>query len=80
LVLREARETVPSLEAEANGILNTTTNLEDDPGYSPMVGFGFWLVPIVPRVPSMNWFVIDLSEPYKRAPPPEGPARSYKPP
>ena len=31
LVLREAWETVPSLEAEANGILNATTNLEDDP-------------------------------------------------
>ena len=31
LVLREAQETVPSLEAEANGILNATTNLEDDP-------------------------------------------------
>ncbi len=31
LVLREAQETVPSLEAEANGILNATTKLEDDP-------------------------------------------------
>jgi hypothetical protein len=32
LVLREVRETAPSLEAEANGILNTTTNLESNPG------------------------------------------------
>jgi hypothetical protein len=31
LVLREAREMAPLLEAEANGILNATTNLEDDP-------------------------------------------------
>jgi hypothetical protein len=31
LVLREARETAPLLEAEAIGILNATTNLEDDP-------------------------------------------------
>jgi hypothetical protein len=31
LVLREVRETAPSLDAEANGILNATTNLEDDP-------------------------------------------------
>jgi hypothetical protein len=31
LVLREAWETMPSLEAEANGILNATTNLEDNP-------------------------------------------------
>ncbi len=31
LVLREVRETAPLLEAEANGILNATTNLEDDP-------------------------------------------------
>ncbi len=31
LVLREALETAPSLEAEANGILNATTNLEDNP-------------------------------------------------
>ncbi len=32
LVLRELQETAPSLEAEANDILKTTTNLEDDPG------------------------------------------------
>jgi hypothetical protein len=32
LVLCEARETAPLLEAEANGILNTTANLEGDPG------------------------------------------------
>jgi hypothetical protein len=31
LVLCEAREMAPSLEAEANGILNATTNLEDNP-------------------------------------------------
>ncbi len=31
LVLREARERAPLLEAEANGILIATTNLEDDP-------------------------------------------------
>jgi hypothetical protein len=30
LVLCEAWETAPLLEAEANGILNATTNLEDD--------------------------------------------------
>ena len=32
LVLRELQETAPSLEAEANDIIKTTTNLEDDPG------------------------------------------------
>jgi hypothetical protein len=32
LVLCEVQEMAPSLEAEVNGILNTTTNLEDDPG------------------------------------------------
>ncbi len=32
LVLHEAQATAPLLEAEANGILNATTNLEGGPG------------------------------------------------
>ncbi len=53
-MLGEAREAAPSLEEEAEAILNATTNPESGQGKSPEVRFALWLICIVPRLPCAN--------------------------
>ncbi len=60
LMLGEVHEAVPSLEEEAEGILDTTTNPEGGQGKSPEVSLGFWFICIIPHLPRTNWLELVL--------------------
>ncbi len=60
LMLGEAREAAPSLEEEAEGILDATTNPEGGQGKSPEVSLGSWFICVIPRLPHTNWLELAL--------------------